>query len=282
MAVFPLKKVIKQQLRKGRLAYARSFQAFEPNDLAQFLAALGVRKGDCLLVHSAYDRFAGFTGKPLDVIRILQDSVGREGILAMPTLPFTGTAVGWAESGQVFDVRRTPSQVGLLTELFRRMPGVLRSVHPTHSVAAWGGRAADFVRDHHKAATPCGANSPYARLAELDGKIMLLGTGIGVLTYFHRVEEEIEPLMPFSPFTDKIYVMSSKDTADTVQETRNRLFDPAISRRRNLDLIVPPLKLAGAWHQRKVDGLDAILLRARDVSATCRALAEQGKFLYDH
>jgi aminoglycoside 3-N-acetyltransferase len=265
-----------------RTEYARKFRAFGPEDFARLLAKVGIGRGDVVLVHSAFDRFLGFTGKPLDVIRVLQEAVGREGVLAMPTLPFTATAVAWAESKAVFDVRRTPSQMGLLTELFRRMPGVVRSVHPTHAVAAWGDRAEDFVRGHAATATPCGAGSPYARLEEWNGKILLLGTGIGVLTYFHRVEEDIEGLMPFSPFTAEIYVINSRDAQGALVETRNRLFEPAVSRRRDLTRLVPALKAGGGWREGRVGGLDVIALGARDISKTCRAMAERGEFAYEH
>ena len=91
------------------------------------------------MVHISYDRFEGFTGTLGDVIRLLQDAAGDSGALLMPTLPFRGTALEYAQSGQITDMAKTPSHMGLITEIFRRMPGVVRSIHPTHPVAAWGG-----------------------------------------------------------------------------------------------------------------------------------------------
>jgi aminoglycoside 3-N-acetyltransferase len=281
MRDFPFKADIKRLVRKARLAYQRRFQAFGPAELDRMLARLGIVAGDVVMVHSAFDKFSAFTGKPLDAIRVLQERVGPTGLLTMPTLPFGGTAIAWAEEKKVFDVRRTPSQVGLLTEMFRRMPGVVRSVHPTHSVAAWGARADEFVAGHHAAATPCGAGTPYARLAERNGKILFLGTGIDVITYFHTVEEELEALMPFTPFTREVYVMISQDAAGQRVETRTRLFDPAVSRRRNMGILVPVLKAQGAWREARVGTLDAILLSARDVSRIARSMAERGEFCYD-
>ena len=78
------------------------------------------------------------------------------GTVLMPTLPFGGVAIDYARKNPVFDVRRTPSQTGLLTEIFRRSAGVLRSVHPTHPVAVAGHGAVEMVEGHHLAATPCG------------------------------------------------------------------------------------------------------------------------------
>jgi aminoglycoside 3-N-acetyltransferase len=84
--------------------------------------------------------------------------------LMMPSMPFSGTAIEWARSGTVFDVRRTPSRMGLLSELFRRSPGVVRSVHPTHPVACWGEDAASVAAGHPGSATPCGSGSPFESL----------------------------------------------------------------------------------------------------------------------
>ena len=128
-------------------------------------------------------------------------------------MPFTGSAVEYARSHQIFDVLRTPSRMGLLTELFRRSPGVVRSVHPTHPVAVLGRPANDIVYEHYRSVTPCGVASPFGRLHERQGKILLLGTDISVLTFYHTVEELLEDSFPVSPFTKEVFHLYSKDDA---------------------------------------------------------------------
>ncbi|NJS39886.1 MAG: AAC(3) family N-acetyltransferase [Rhodobacteraceae bacterium] len=59
-----------------------------------------------------------------------------------------------------FDAKRTPSEMGLLTELFRRAPGAKRSLHPTHSVTALGPLAEQLTATHHQATTPSGRGTP--------------------------------------------------------------------------------------------------------------------------
>src|SRR5215467_221797 len=276
---------VKDQLKgwrkRLRLAYVRRWRAFGADELAGALRQLGIRPGDTLLVHSSFDRFAGFSGKPSDVVRVLQEAVGTQGTLLMPTMPFTGTAVDYVSRGSIFDVRRTPSQMGLLTELFRRCPEVIRSVHPTHPVAAWGARAAEMVVDHHRARTPCGAGSPFARLLEADGRILLLGTDIESATFFHHVEEVLEPLMPVSPFTKDDFILQSYDETGTMVTSKTRLFDPALSRRRNLLKLAPVIKNHGSWAEARLGELDMILLEARDILAAAKRLAAQGVYCYD-
>jgi aminoglycoside 3-N-acetyltransferase len=275
------KRAIKGRLKQMRLRYARWRHGFDAEALGACLGRLGVRVGDVLLVHCAYDKFLGFTGKPTDVIGVLQRLVGPAGAVLMPTIPFSGTATDYVKDDPIFDVLRTPSRMGILSELFRRMPGVPRSVHPTHSVAVWGGRAAALIADHHRAGTPCGAGSPYQRLIDEGGKILFLGTGIEPMTVFHAAEEALEPQMPFSPFSAQSYRLLSRTESGELVETHTRLFDTAVSRRRNLLKLVPVLKRRGVWRESRIGGLQIILLDAAAVMGALRAMATEGSYCYD-
>jgi len=268
--------------KRLRLAYVRRWHGFGPDDLLATLRRLGVRSGDVMLVHSSYDRFAGFSGKPSDVLRVLQEAITPAGTILMPTLPFTGTAVDYVSRGSIFDVQRTPSQMGLLTELFRRSPEVSRSVHPTHPVAAWGRRAMYMLANHHLARTPCGEGTPFARLLEQDGRILLLGTDIGSVTFFHYIEEVLEPSMPMSPFTKEEFSLQSRDKTGAILVSKLRLFDPAVSRRRDLGKLERVLRQQANWVEARLGDLGIILLEARDVMAASKRLAAQGVYCYDN
>jgi len=280
-----LPKQVKSRMKgcyKGlRADYVRRRYAFTSHDLIALLRRVGVKLGDVLLVHSSFDEFQGFAGNPTDVILALQEAVGCSGTLLMPTSPFTGTAVDYVSTHPVFDVSKTPSRMGLITELFRRSPGVMRSVHPTHAVAAWGANAPEIVKDHHLADTPCGRHTPYGRLLDCDGKILFLGTDIDVMTFFHTVEEELERRMPFSPFTTQVFSLVCKDKDGNSLQANTRLFAPDYSRRRNLDTLVPVLKHTGYWNEASVGKLKVILLRVNEVLKACHSLADQGVFCYD-
>jgi aminoglycoside N3'-acetyltransferase len=275
------KQYCKARLKQARRLYIDSFHAFSPADLAKGLRSIGVSSGDTVLVHSSYDSFEGFTGKPSDVISVLKSAVGHEGTLMMPTLPFIGTAVEYARGRPVFDVRRTPSRTGLLTELFRRSPDVLRSVHPTHPVAVWGRGAAEIVEGHHRALTPCGQGSPFERLLKRQGKILLIGTDISVLTFYHTLEELLEEQLPMSPFTAEIFELQSRDPLGIILTTRTRLFEPAMSRRRNLHKLVPELQKHGAWHEQCVARLTITSFKAADVLMAVSAMSQKGAYCYD-
>jgi aminoglycoside 3-N-acetyltransferase len=274
------KGTVKGMRKRARAAYARRFRSFGDAELRALLRGLGVEPGDVLLVHSSLGRFEGYQGKPTDIIKALEDAVGFEGALLMPTLPFSGTAVEWVKKAPAFDAARTPSKMGLLTELFRRMPGVARSVHPTHPVAGWGRKAAGLLADHHRASTPCGDGTPFGRLDGAGGKMLFLGTGVGVMTYFHAIEERLEARMPFSPFTTETFTLPCRSADGATVTANTRLFEPSVSRRRDIGKVEPALRVRGAWREACLGGLHAILLRAADVRDVVTEMAANGEYCY--
>ncbi|HYT05046.1 MAG TPA: AAC(3) family N-acetyltransferase [Gemmatimonadales bacterium] len=267
---------IKRRLKQLLRAYHRIFFAFTPADLTSALRQLGVVPGDVLMVHSAFDRFLGFRGGPVDVVRALQEVVGARGTLLMPTIPFRGTAVEYALGNPVFDARQTVSRMGLITEVFRRSPGVVRSSHPTHSVAVWGSRADAIIAGHEHADTPCGRRTPYGRLLEYDGKILLAGVPANTMTFCYFVAEEVEPQLRLPVLTRETYPMRWRRADGRVQVTNVRLFSLDLDH--DLSPLVRELQRREAWRERRVGRVRLVLLCAREVYDAALALAERGMF----
>ena len=101
------------------------------------------------------------------------------------------------------------------------------------------------------------------------------------MTFYHFIEEEIESKLPFSPFTEEIYTLRSRDTDGNEFFTRTRLFDPARSKKRNLNKLAFHLKNRGHWKQSHVGNVPLILLETKAVLSTCLDLVQQGIFCYD-
>lgn len=153
-------------------------------DIVRGLRELGVKEGDILMVHSALSSMGQVEGGADTVIDALLETVGPSGTIAMPTLYLP--SIGGSE---VFDVNESPSQMGQITEVFRKRPGTVRSVHPTHPTAAQGARANDLIRDHAKAPTACGEGTPFGRLAQWSGKVLLMGVDQDRNTLLHTAED---------------------------------------------------------------------------------------------
>jgi aminoglycoside 3-N-acetyltransferase len=273
----PTARQLRQRVRK---AYINRFYAFTPADVLSTLLGLGVRRGDVICVHSSFDQFLGFRGGLADAIRALQDSVSPDGGLVVPTQPFTSTAIDYVRKHPVTDLARAPSLMGFMTEILRRTPGVIRSISPTHPVAAWGVKGTGLIGNDWEARTPCGRGTAYHRMLDVDAKIVMLGTGLQPMTFYHCVEELIEPLMPFSPFTTEEFTLTTRDAKGTLYTSRMRLFEPVLSAKRRMSLMIPDLKQRGFWRQARVGKLEVIVLRAADVLETCRAMAKDGRFCY--
>lgn len=152
--------------------------------LKRCLLDMGMKDGETVLVHSSVKNIGEVLGKADAIIDSLIEYF-RDGLVVMPTL--SHSMVNTAHPR--FSVRDTPSCVGALPEIFRKRPGVRRSLHPTHSVAAIGKDAAAFVEGHEKFNTPCARTSPWGRLVDRKAKILFVGTGICCNTLLHGVEE---------------------------------------------------------------------------------------------
>ena len=272
---------LKAFVKRARASYIRTFHSFGRAELAHVLNRVGLRQGDSTLVHSSFDAFEGFKGKPSAVIEVLQEAVGPHGLLMMPTIPFSGTAIDWVRSNPLVDLRRTPSRMGLISEIFRRSPNVIRSVHPTHPVAAWGAQAAACIEGHPLARTPCGVGSPYHDLLTRDGSVLLLGVDVNAITLYHTAEELLESQLRVSPLTRDTFRLECVAPDGRIAVIETRLFEPAVSRRRNLDRLVPELKHRRAWREAKVGRLSVVLISARQIIDAVAALASQGINCYD-
>lgn len=144
----------------------------------------GIVPEDTLLVHSSMKSIGEVEGGADTVLDVFMNYLKSDGLAVFPTLSYRLNT-----ENPRFDVRLTESQVGILPELFRQRPGVIRSLHPTHSLAAYGKDAAEFTAGHEKFDSPGAEYSPWWRLYERGGKILFLGTGINCNTYLHAVEE---------------------------------------------------------------------------------------------
>jgi aminoglycoside 3-N-acetyltransferase len=113
----------------------------------------------------------------------------------------------------MFDVRRTRACVGAIPEFVRTRPGVVRSLHPTHSLAAIGPVAPWLTADHESSATPCGPDSPYGKILDQDGQILFLGTTLDSNTAFHTIEALVGVPYLMSRTYDRFTVIAADGTS---------------------------------------------------------------------
>lgn len=143
---------------------------------------LGLTNGDVLLVHSSYKSFGGVEGGPQTVINALRSILTKEGTLIVPTFNYDFCDV------KPFNVKKTPSKMGIISELVRTDSNSKRTLDPVFSFAIIG-KHRDYLanlRSDHS----FGPNSIFAKLRELDAKIMIIGLAYNEsMTFFHHIEE---------------------------------------------------------------------------------------------
>lgn len=155
------------------------------DDFLQALRMLGVMEGDVLFIHSDIKVFGrvspGDTQTLLfALIDVFKKSVGESGTIAMPTFSYS-----WG-SNLPFDVQKSRSKVGALTEFFRQQTDVRRSIQPMHSVAAWGKRVPEVLAINKDT---FGKGTVFENLHTLNAKIVLFGVGFEACTFLHYVEQ---------------------------------------------------------------------------------------------
>ena len=158
-------------------------------DIVQGLRALGLAAGAGVMVHSSLRSFGQVRGGALAVIEALKEVLTPAGTLLMPSFnhgrPFNEGKAGY------YDPRETPTPNGLIPETFWRLPGVVRSLNPTHPFAAWGEKARAYLQGHHRVLA-MGPGSPLGLLHADDGRCLLIGVDYAPNTFKHVVETTMQ------------------------------------------------------------------------------------------
>jgi aminoglycoside 3-N-acetyltransferase len=170
--------------------------------LAAELRSLGLGSGDVLLVHSSLSALGFVNGGALAVVQALQEVIGPDGTLLVPTHAGDHSDPAEWRNPPVpeewwDEIRRTmppfdpavstTRAMGAVADCVRTFPGARRSAHPQTSFAAIGPQAA-FLTDGHELGDALGETSPLARLYDLDGWVLLLGVGHANNTSLHLAE----------------------------------------------------------------------------------------------
>jgi aminoglycoside 3-N-acetyltransferase len=141
-----------------------------------------------LMVHAGVRSIGPVTGGVNVIVHALLDAIGLEGTLAayVDFEPFFDD--GDAEI-PVFDKRiaHAARDHGILHETLRTWPGALRSDHPDAGVVAIGAQAEWITRDH-PFQYGYGDGSPFDKILQIDGHVLMLGAPLDTITLLHNAE----------------------------------------------------------------------------------------------
>lgn len=157
---------------------------YSKKDITDDLEKLGIAPTDTLMVHASL-KSIGKTEEGADTVLDAFCEYLSPGLLVISGHTWADINAGNPE----FDVVRSPVCVGALAEVFRKRQGVCRSLHPTHSLLAYGRDAESFVSGQEKFDTPCSPDSCYGDLEKRNGKVMFIGVNFMKCTLVHCIEE---------------------------------------------------------------------------------------------
>jgi len=188
----------------------------EHDALIPILERMQIPHDGVLVVHSAIATLSRSGFRAESMIEALLGYMS-EGTVVMPTMTWRSVT----PEHPVWDELATPSHTGVLTEVFRTRYATARSIHPTHSAAAYGPQAQQLLARHHLDDTPVSANSPYGLMRDSAAYVLLLGVGLESCTAIHLPEETIAPDIYLRP-TEQAEIYECRDRRGVAHQVRTR------------------------------------------------------------
>jgi aminoglycoside 3-N-acetyltransferase len=190
---------------------------YDKHTLMMQLANAGIQRQGTVLVHSSMKSIGDVEGGAATVLDALSEYM-KEGLLVLPTHT-------WAyvnKDNPKFYVDTSPVCVGILPELFRIRDGVVRSYHPTHSVAALGKDAVSFVEGDERCDTPCSRQSVWGKLLDRKATIMLVGVDFRRNTFIHGIEEWMDIPGRLTDTHEQLFTVLGDGTVISVPSRRHQ------------------------------------------------------------
>ncbi len=159
---------------------------------------IGTQKGDVLFFHSSMKSFGRVAGGADTIIDSAVAAVGPKGTVVVPTFvqKINGQQASYSQRKEVWDTKKSPSDVGYVTEVFRKRSESVRSDDCCNSLAAIGAEAQEVMLRHNQARprpspwgdTSFGIGSPWDWLLERNAVYLLMGVGFNSCSIFHYVQ----------------------------------------------------------------------------------------------
>lgn len=199
------KRFSKEEIYKKTYFQEKYFNSYiemsdtKKEDLLFDLKKNGFKNTDTVLLHSSLKSFGKIRGE--DILEALKEYFCK-GLVILPTHSWASIT----KDGDVFNVKSTPSCVGALSNLALKDSDFVRSLHPTHSVCAYGKYKQAYVDLDLDQSTPVSPTGCFGSLWKMNAKILFLGAPLSKNTFIHSIEEEMK--VP-DRFTKEIYQFTS-------------------------------------------------------------------------
>lgn len=239
---------------------------------------LGINPGDNLFIHASIDRL-NLTFPFFSVFSIIRKVVGDQATIAFPTYP-PMSSYRFLKSGEVFNIKKSPSYTGILSEFARRQKSAVRSLHPSKSVTALGPLAEEWTKEHHLSPYPYDYNSPYYKICDHNTKIIGLGVRSTYLSAVHAPDDTLRDTFPVNPYHPELFKAKciNKNGEEVIVETYAH----------DMNKMTFDLPVFFAEHISKeicsdidIDGMKFFRADSKALYEKLKELAESGITIYD-
>lgn len=250
--------------------------SYNKEDLKQDLKAMGLKPDDIIMVHSSMKSIGDVEGGADTVVDAFMEYFS-EGLFMTPTHTWAQMSAEY----NYFDPETEPACVGIIPNIFMKREGVLRSLHPTHSIAVYGKGAAEYIKGEENCTSPCTPGGCWERLGHVGAKILMLGVTHIRNTYIHAVEEVND--VPFR-FTEKPVDFKIKMPDGSVKDVALYRHFNAVTPRISgeYDKLIPAFEAKGVTKNVTFGDAKCILCDAAKIlDVTTRILAHEKNCLLD-
>ncbi|MBT9507780.1 AAC(3) family N-acetyltransferase [Rhodoferax sp.] len=285
--LLPLLPPYVQRFLRARAALRREQQTAARKErtqveIADVLARLAnLRLSGDLMVHGSISNIGKFD-KPVGVLvsAWIEQLDLQNQTLLVPALPYNTTMREYLEGKPNFDVRSAKNAMGAISNIVMAIPEARRSIHPTHSVVALGANADFYVNGHELDRTPFGPNSPYRKLTERHGKILMFGVGLNSVTCFHVYEDMLEEFMPLSVYLGQSFDVSCIGRSGNTLSVTTTCHNPSFSAIRECERARSALIDAGAIVSYPLGESELSIIDAKRFTVTLLNMLASGKSIY--
>jgi len=274
------RKIKSEQRSRKRAQLLDSGKRVTENDIIQSIESQGIQKGDHLMIHSSFSSLGYVENGPPTLIHALMKLVSPSGNILMPSFPAIGFNYDYLKKQPVFNVLQTPSKMGVVSEMFRQMPEVKRSLHPTDPVCVWGPDADWYIQNHGEQPTPYNAFSPFKKLIEKNGKIVLIGVKLESVTNFHTIEDEIEDF-PIPVYHQEEFECKLVDEKGTALMLKTKVHNPAISKKRKCNELESDFLAQGVMKKFVLGEASCAIISAKHMHNRLMELYQSGITIYN-
>lgn len=274
-------KYLKKKYLSLRARIIKEFYSYTREQLENALRNIGLEEGDTVLMHSSFSTFNGFKGSPAHVIDSVLNVIGNSGNLLMMSMDYTGSSYSRLQEGKPFNIKKSPSRMGIITEIFRRRENVLRSLNPIHPILAYGPQAEWLVNGHDKTLYSCGEGSPFEKIFEINAKILFFDVDVYVFTFLHYVEFLIKDRLPFNLYRENILDGIIIDSEGKEIKVRTYVFNSETVKKLNQDIVKKELIKNKMIKIDKIGNTEIMCVSARQVVDCARKMVNAGKHFYN-